>query len=127
VSLYNETNGSPIYPTPVVGMLGIIDDVRYRVGMGFRSAGDLVYLLGSGDGQGGLRGDAAALAGSEYLAVLHDTVAGRPTIDLDLEKRVQQVCLEAGRRGMISSAHDCSRRRTGRDARRKLLRRQRWN
>ncbi|HEY8837196.1 MAG TPA: phosphoribosylformylglycinamidine synthase subunit PurL [Dehalococcoidia bacterium] len=108
VSLYNETNGSPIYPTPVVGMLGIIDDVRYRVGMGFRSAGDLVYLLGSGDGQGGLRGDAAALAGSEYLAVLHDTVAGRPTIDLDLEKRVQQVCLEAGRRGMISSAHDCS-------------------
>jgi phosphoribosylformylglycinamidine synthase len=108
VSLYNETNGSPIYPTPVVGMLGIIDDVRYRIGMGFGAADDLVYLLGSADSHGGLRGDAAALAGSEYLAVLHGTIAGRPSIDLDLEKRVQQVCLEAGRRGLISSAHDCS-------------------
>src|SRR5204863_1297603 len=85
VSLYNETNGSAVYPTPVAGMLGVIDDINDRVGMAFRTEGDLVFLLGAGidpDGER-LTGSPADLAGSEYLAVAHDQVAGRPAIDLE--------------------------------------------
>ncbi len=105
VSLYNETPSGPIYPTPVVGMLGLIEDIERVVPMGFQSEGDAVFLLG-----GDLRGEADGLAGSEYLKLLHDgLVAGRPRIDLDLEVRVQGLCLEAGRRGLLRSAHDCSR------------------
>ena len=106
VSLYNETSGGPIYPTPVVGMLGLIEDVDRVVAMGFQDEGDEVFLLGVT----ALRGEAAGLAGSEYLKVLHDgLMAGRPRIDLDLEVRVQRLCLEAARRGLLKSAHDCSR------------------
>jgi phosphoribosylformylglycinamidine synthase len=109
VSLYNETNGSAIYPTPVVGMLGALDDVRYRLEMGFRQEGDLVYLVGVEGSDGRcLNGEVDALGGSEYLAAIHARVAGRPRIDLDLEHRVQRVCLEAARRGLLASAHDCS-------------------
>ncbi len=105
VSLYNETPSGPIYPTPVVGMLGLIQDIERVVPMGFQSEGDAVFLLG-GDG----RGEASDLAGSEYLKLLHDgLVAGRPRIDLDLEVRIQGLCLEAARRGLLRSAHDCSR------------------
>ena len=105
VSLYNETPSGPIYPTPVVGMLGLFEDVERVVPMGFQSEGDAVFLLGD-DG----RGEAYDLAGSEYLKLLHDgLVAGLPRIDLDLEVRVQGLCLEAARRGLLRSAHDCSR------------------
>ncbi|MCH7511545.1 MAG: phosphoribosylformylglycinamidine synthase II, partial [Chloroflexi bacterium] len=105
VSLYNETPSGPIYPTPVVGMLGLIEDIERVVPMGFQGEGDAVFLLGSD-----LRGEADGLAGSEYLKLLHDgLVAGRPRIDLDLEVRVQGLCLEAARRGLLRSAHDCSR------------------
>ncbi len=107
VSLYNETNGSAVYPTPVVGMLGVLDDVRYRLTMGFKDAGDHVYLLG-GSGAIGLHGEAFQLAGSEYLATLHDTVAGQPVIDLALEHRVQELCLVAARADLLRSAHDCA-------------------
>ncbi|OGO49789.1 MAG: phosphoribosylformylglycinamidine synthase II [Chloroflexi bacterium RBG_16_68_14] len=106
VSLYNETSGEPVYPTPVVGMMGLIDDVERAVPMGFQDKGDQVFLLGVES----LRGEAADLAGSEYLKVLHHgLVAGRPRIDLELEARVQRLCLEAARRGLLKSAHDCSR------------------
>ncbi len=106
VSLYNETSGEAVYPTPVVGMLGLIDDVERVVPMAFQDEGDEVFLLGVA----ALRGDAADLAGSEYLKLFHDgLVAGRPTIDLDLETRVQRLCLEAARRRLLASAHDCSR------------------
>ncbi|MCH8065197.1 MAG: phosphoribosylformylglycinamidine synthase subunit PurL [Chloroflexi bacterium] len=112
VSLYNETSrdggGSPqaIYPTPVVGALGLIEDVERIVPMAFRAEGDDVLLLGAS----ALHGAAAALAGSEYLKELHGgLVAGRPSIDLDLEVRLQKLCLEAARRGLLRSAHDTSR------------------
>ncbi|MCH8995406.1 MAG: hypothetical protein IH959_10660 [Chloroflexi bacterium] len=115
VSLYNETssdaqNGSgssvAVYPTPVVGMLGLIEDAEAVVPMSFQSEGDEVFLLGSSS----LRGEAADLVGSEYLKELHDgLVAGQPRIDLELEKRVQRLCLEAARRRLLKSAHDCSR------------------
>jgi phosphoribosylformylglycinamidine synthase subunit PurL len=103
VSLYNETNGVPILPTPVIGMLGLLDDVEKHCGMGFQGERDLVFLLGAS-----LEAPAETLAGSEYLREVLGIVAGHPQIDLDLELRVQQVCLEAIRRGLVRSAHDCS-------------------
>jgi len=108
VSLYNETNGEAIYPTPVVGMLGVLDDVRYRLEMAFRNAGDLVFLLGVDPAGGALPGDAATLGGSEYLASIAGRVAGRPRIDLNLERRLQRTVLRAARSGLLSSAHDCA-------------------
>jgi len=103
VSLYNETNGEPVLPTPVVGMLGLLEDVDRRCSMGFRKEGDDVYLLGSG-----LDSPVEALAGSEYLREVHGLIAGQPRIDLDLELRVQRVCMEAIEGGLLCSAHDCS-------------------
>ncbi len=106
VSLYNETNGEAIYPTPVVGALGLIEDVDRVVSMGFRDEGDDVFVLGIE----ALHGDAVDLAGSEYLKLAHDgLVAGQPKIDLDLEVHVQRLCLESAHHGVIKSAHDCSR------------------
>jgi len=102
VSLYNETRGEAVYPTPVVGMLGLIEDIEKRCTSEFKGKGDLVFLLGDGSP------DIFALAGSEYLDAIHDIVAGRPRIDLQLEKRVQQCCLSAIREDIIQSAHDCS-------------------
>ena len=104
VSLYNETKGESIYPTPVVGMLGLLDDVTKHCTPAFRSDGDLVFLL-SGDGSWD---DQEGLGGSEYLALVHGKVAGRPSLDIELEKRVQAACLEAVREGVARSAHDCS-------------------
>ena len=103
VSLYNETSGEAVYPTPVVGMLGLLEDVERRCQMGFQADGDLVFLLGAG-----LEAPAGSLAGSDYLLEVHGRVAGRPRIDLALEVRLQRACLEAIRRGLLRSAHDCS-------------------
>jgi len=100
VSLYNETKDKAIYPTPVVGMVGLIEDVDRHCTSSFKDEGDVVFLLGSQD-EGGL-------AGSEYLEVMRGLVAGRPFINLDLEKRVQQCCLSLIKEGIITSAHDCS-------------------
>ncbi len=102
VSLYNETRGEAVYPTPVVGMLGLVEDLDQRCTPGFKEKGDLVFLLGD------QIADASALAGSDYLEAIKGIVAGRPKIDLALEKRVQRCCLSAIREGLIQSAHDCS-------------------
>ena len=103
VSLYNETNGDAVLPTPVIGMLGLLEDVDQRCPMAFQTAGDDVLLLGAE-----LETPVATLAGSEYLRQVHVLVAGRPRIDLDFEVRVQHACLEAIRDGLLHSAHDCS-------------------
>ena len=110
VSLYNETaagdgTARPIYPTPVVGRLGLMENVDQVVPMAFQAEGDQVFLLGID----ALHGDAATLAGSEYLRTAHNLVAGQPRLDLELEVRLQKLCLEAGRTGLLESAHDCSR------------------
>jgi phosphoribosylformylglycinamidine synthase len=102
VSLYNETRGEPVYPTPVVGMLGIIEDIDRSCSMGFKHLGDAVVLLGGKEDGRDSRG------GSEYLDLIHGLVAGAPWIDIDLEKRVQRCCLDLIRQGLIRSAHDCS-------------------
>ena len=105
VSLYNETRGEGIYPTPVIGALGLLEDVTRHVTLGFDAEGDLVVLLGAGE----VRGDAGSQAGSEYLEVFHDgLVAGRPSIDLGLEAAVQAACRSAIAEGLLNSAHDCS-------------------
>ena len=104
VSLFNETQGQAVHPTPVVGALGLLDDAAKTVGAGFPAEGLAVMLLGPGL-------DAATaqdLAGSEYLQVMHGLTAGQPSIDLDLERRVQEVCRQAIADGLVRSAHDCS-------------------
>jgi len=102
VSLYNETRGEPIYPTPVIGMLGLLEDVDCRCTVAFENEGDVVVLIGGGEQTTDVR------SGSEYLDLVHGQVAGAPYLDLDLEKRVQQCCLEAIRQDIVNSAHDCS-------------------
>ncbi|MSP78236.1 MAG: phosphoribosylformylglycinamidine synthase subunit PurL [Dehalococcoidia bacterium] len=104
VSLYNETDKKPIYPTPVVGALGLLQNVERRCGAGFQREGDIVMLLGAGE----VAGDAASLGGSEYLERMHNQVAGHPVIDLGLESRLQRLCRTAIAEGLLASAHDCS-------------------
>ena len=104
VSLYNEARGQAVFPTPVVGGLGLLSDATKATREGFPEAGLVVALLGSDL----TRPEAADLAGSEYLQSIHMIVAGRPQIDLKLEKRVQEVCRQGIGLGILRSAHDCS-------------------
>lgn len=99
VSFYNETEGRGVYPTPVIGMVGVIDDIKHVTACGYRREGDSVLLLGVS------RED---LGGSEYLALKGVVDGSAPQLDLDLEKRVQQTCLEAIKQGLVTSAHDLS-------------------
>ena len=104
VSLFNETQGQAVHPTPVVGALGLLDDASKAVGAGFPYEGLSVMLLGPGLGSA----SSQDLAGSEYLNLIHGVTAGQPRIDLDLERRVQETCREGIRQGLALSAHDCS-------------------
>ena len=104
VSLYNETQGQAIYPTPVVGALGLLEEASTYVSSAFPSPGEAILLIGDS----AMRGRARELAGSEYLEVIHNIVAGKPTIDLELEKRVQLLCREAIKERLVTSCHDCS-------------------
>ena len=104
VSLYNESRGEAIYPTPVVGALGITESVGDHATMGFKNEGDLIVLLG----RDSLDSDGSDLGGSEYLELIHNMVAGRPSIDLELEIAVQKVCRELVSTGIAKSTHDCS-------------------
>jgi phosphoribosylformylglycinamidine synthase len=100
VSLYNESFGQAIYPTPTVGLVGVLDDIDYHCTMGFVAEGDAVVLLGR---------TKAELGGSEYLKVVHDMVAGRPPkIDLVDERLLVELLVTAIRTGIVRSAHDCS-------------------
>ncbi len=103
VSLYNETYGEPVYPTPVIGMVGLVDDIDKHVTVGFKVAGHSVGLLGK------IYGDNESLAGSEYLKVLHDTVAGavKPT-DLVLEKGILKVLSEGAHQELFASSQNIS-------------------
>ncbi|MEE2884943.1 MAG: phosphoribosylformylglycinamidine synthase subunit PurL [Chloroflexota bacterium] len=104
VSLYNESQNVAIYPTPVVGALGLLDDVNERVSTGFKKQGDVVVVLGMNSGSP----DINSLAGSEYLELTHNLVAGQPHIDLDLEINLQKTCISLIKKEIISSAHDLS-------------------
>jgi phosphoribosylformylglycinamidine synthase len=100
VSLYNETEGAAIYPTPVVGVVGLVEDAARVTTAWFKEEGDAVYLLGETHDD---------LGGSELLKLVHGRVAGRPPrLDLLAEKRLQALVLEAAAAGLLRSAHDCS-------------------
>lgn len=100
VSLFNETDGKAIYPTPVIGMVGVIDDVSKITRHAFRGVGDDIVLLGTNTGE---------LGGSEYLYVTADLVAGAPpSVDLDGERALQQAVLKMNHEELLRSAHDCS-------------------
>jgi phosphoribosylformylglycinamidine synthase len=102
VSLYNESGGSPVYPTPVIGMLGIFDDVAQHCTLA-PSPGDELFVIGSHVEQ-----PLASLGASEHLRLAHGKIGGRLEIDLPLEGRVQRAALAAIRQGVAAAAHDCS-------------------
>ncbi|MDC0160756.1 phosphoribosylformylglycinamidine synthase subunit PurL [Gemmatimonadales bacterium] len=100
VSLFNETDGKAIYPTPVIGMVGVIDDVSKITRHAFQHAGDDIILLGTNSGEFG---------GSEYLYVTSSIVAGHPpSVDLEAERLLQQAVLKMNHEEVLNSAHDCS-------------------
>ena len=100
VSLYNETDGQAIYPTPVLGVVGLLEDATRVLTRVFPAAGLEIVLLGD---------PAGALGGSEYLRVAHELVRGRPApVELNRERAVQTLLVEAARDGLIRSAHDCA-------------------
>jgi phosphoribosylformylglycinamidine synthase len=100
VSLYNETDGRAIYPTPVLGVVGLIDDATRMLTRIFPAERLEIVLLGDVDG---------ALGGSEYLKVAHGLVRGRPApVDLARERALQRLLVEAARDRLIRSAHDCA-------------------
>jgi phosphoribosylformylglycinamidine synthase len=100
VSLYNENPRGAIYPTPTIGMVGVLDDVARHVSMPFRDEGDAIMLLGDNTDE---------LGGSEYLKVVHGLVAGdAPAIDLAREKALQDTLVALAEAGLAKSAHDCA-------------------
>ena len=104
VSLYNESQGTAIFPTPIVGGLGLVGDVDRHCGAGLPEDGLAVVLVGASE----LSAHASDLAGSEYLHTIHGQIRGRPEIDLALEARVQALCCRLIADGVALSAHDCS-------------------
>ncbi len=106
VSFYNETDGRGILPTPVIGMIGLIEDVRRIVQAGFKNAGDIIALLGETHDDLGV---------SEYASIVEglatvESMSGRrvPVLHLDKERAVQEACLNAIEEGLLVSAHDCA-------------------
>src|SRR5438552_2169920 len=100
VSFYNESPDGPVLPTPVITMVGLLEDVSRTCGAGFREAEDIIVLISAADPD---------LAASSYASAVHGIEAGRPAdVDLDAHQRVLAVVREAVARGWLSSAHDCS-------------------
>jgi len=100
VSLYNETKGVSIFPTPTVAVVGLLDNLEHRCTQWFKNSGDLIGLLGL---------TLEEIAGSEYLKLAFDLCQGKPPyLDKKQEKAVQEVCLQLIQNKMIESAHDCS-------------------
>jgi len=100
VSFHNESRDRAVYPTPTIGMLGLIDDLSKTIGAGFRNEGDIIVLLGN---------EREELGGSEYLKQIHGLVTGEaPILDLDEEKALHDAVLEAIDSRLLESAHDIS-------------------
>lgn len=100
VSLYNENTRGAIYPTPVVGMVGLIHDTDHITTQGFKNEGDVIFVLGD---------TFAELGGSEFQKVIHQVTEGRPpALDLNIEKKLLGSVLSAIQSGLVQSAHDLS-------------------
>ncbi len=100
VSFYNQTGGTPIHPTPIVGVLGLLSDVAQRVPIGFSGEGDAIFLLGV---------TREELSGSEWAHVTHNHLGGAPpVVDLAAEQRLAGLMAEAAANGHLTAAHDLS-------------------
>ena len=100
VSLYNENDGKPIDPTPVIGMVGVINDCKHICTLDFKAENDLIFLLGETHNE---------LGGSEYLEFIHHRKCGLPPIlTLSLEKNIQSFCRKMIEKDLLASAHDFS-------------------
>ena len=100
VSLYNETKGEAIYPTPTIAVVGLIEDQNRIMTQGFKKSGDQIALIGF---------TMEEMGGTEYLKIMFDRSEGKPPVlDRKHEKQVQDFCWELIQKGFISSAHDCS-------------------
>lgn len=100
VSFYNESSSRVIFPTPVIGMVGLLEDVTKHCTMAFKNPGDIVVLLGENSDE---------MGASEYLRVIFGIQGGKPPrVDLEREKRLHLCCLKAIKEGILSSAHDVS-------------------
>ena len=100
VSFYNQTGGNAVYPTPTIGMVGLIADVGKHITQWFKDDGDVIALLGE---------TREELGGSEYMKQVHGIVAGEPPgLDLEAESNLVRALLEASDRGILKSAHDLS-------------------
>ncbi|MEA1973563.1 MAG: AIR synthase related protein, partial [Candidatus Cloacimonadota bacterium] len=100
VSFYNENPQTAIYPTPTIGMLGLIQDVEKVVTQEFKDEGDQIILLGKRSNE---------IGGSEYLKIIHDKITGNPPqVNLEQEKNLHKVFLEIADKNLANSAHDCS-------------------
>lgn len=100
VSFYNESNGVAVYPTPVIGMLGIIEDKIHITTPGFKNENDVIFLIGA---------ETQGLGGSQYVIQFYDKVINPcPPLDLEFEKKLQECCILAIKKGLVKSAQDCS-------------------
>jgi len=106
VSLYNETNGEPIWPTPVVGMVGLLEDADDALPMGFPGEGLIAAVFAGKPDKYEPATYTRALAGSQYIAHTSNTIRGRPRIDLQSEAHLQEFIRAAAERKLILSAHD---------------------
>ena len=101
VSFYNETNGEAVFPTPTIGMLGVLDDVSHFIGSAFQQKGDFIYLLGENDEHG--------LGGSTYLKAIHGITAGKVCdVDYVLERKLHEFLCSSAESDIVRSAHDIS-------------------
>jgi phosphoribosylformylglycinamidine synthase len=100
VSFYNESPAGAVYPTPMIGMVGVLDDVSRRVPAAFRNQGDAVVILGAARGE---------LGGSQYLSLMTgETFGTPPRVDLAAERALVDLLVDAARQGLLASAHDVS-------------------
>ncbi|AWI35789.1 phosphoribosylformylglycinamidine synthase II [Bacillus safensis FO-36b] len=100
VSLYNESNGTAIYPTPVIGMVGLVEDTAHITTQSFQQAGDVIFIIGETKEE---------FAGSELQKMTEGRIYGKaPEIDLDVELTRQEALLAAIQNGLVQSAHDVS-------------------
>ncbi len=106
VSFYNETDGDGILPTPTIGMVGLIEDVRKIITQGFKNEGDIIALLGTTNDDLSVSEYAQTILGYTTNELIE--IGEVPVLDLDLEKKVQDVCLKLADECLINSAHDCS-------------------
>ena len=100
VSFYNETGDTAVFPTPVIGMVGLLENIEQSTTIEYKDAGDFIVTLGALNG---------CLGGSEYLRTIHGKIQGPiPHLNLELEIGIQELCLDAIKKGIIKSAHDLS-------------------